>query len=287
MKFLFRLLTQLSSRRTLSHLAGLLAKTRWSKRLIPLFVKAYGICVDEAEWPPDAYPHLNAFFTRRLKQGARPIHPGEHIVVSPVDATITGMGVIGQNALIQVKGKSYSLAEMLQDASQTKRYERGHFLVLYLSPKNYHRIHAPISGRIVHTMKINGTVYPVNPMGLRLIDSVLTRNERVITYIEHEGTKVAVVKVGAMNVASIKWSDLLNSSWVTKGDELAFFEFGSTVVLLFERNTFCFDQELKEGVEVKMGQRIGFLFPCGMTNRCDMANMGEHLFRHTDRPNGS
>ncbi len=259
MKVIFRLLTQLSSRRSISYLVGRVAKSRFSKRLIPYFIHVYKIDVSEAERPPEAYPHLNAFFTRRLKPGVRPIHPGPHVAVSPVDGTVTSMGIIRSDGMIVVKGKPYSLAEMLQDQDQEQRYRGGYFLVLYLSPRDYHRIHAPIGGRIVGTVHHRGTVYPVNPTGLQLINGVLAKNERLITYIEHDQTQVAVIKVGAMNVASIRWSDRLRSTEVIKGEELAYFEFGSTVVLLFEPGSFALIEGLKEGDKVKMGQPIGYM----------------------------
>lgn len=259
MKVIFRLLTQLSSRRSLSYLAGWVAKSRFSKRLIPYFIHVYKIDVSEAERSPEDYPHLNAFFTRRLKPGVRPIFPEPHVAVSPVDGTITSMGTIRSDGMIVVKGKPYSLAEMLQDRGQEQRYHGGYFIVLYLSPRDYHRIHAPISGRIVGTARHRGTVYPVNPTGLQLIDGVLAKNERLITYIEHGQTQMAVVKVGAMNVASIRWSDRLRSTEVSKGDELAYFEFGSTVVLLFEPGSFALIEGLREGDKVRMGQPIGFV----------------------------
>lgn len=257
MKVIFRLLTQLSSRRFLSHLAGRFAKSRWSKVFIPYFVRIYNIDVAEAERPLEDYPHINAFFTRRLKQGVRPIFPDPHVAVSPVDAMITSLGTISADRVMWVKGKPYSLEEMLQDEEKVARFENGSFIVLYLSPRDYHRIHAPVSGRILGTAHHKGTVYPVNPTGLSLIDGVLAKNERLITYLDTGVTQVAVVKVGAMNVASISWSDRLRSPEVNKGDELAYFEFGSTVILLFEPGSFTFWEGLKEGDTVKMGQPIG------------------------------
>lgn len=260
MNVFFRLLTQLSSRRTLSCLAGRLAKSRLSRGLIPLFVKAYGIDVSEAQWPPAQYPHLNAFFTRRLKEGARPIDPDPASVISPVDGKVTALGAISPEARLAVKGEIYTVADLLKDEATSRRFEGGHFIVIYLSPRDYHRIHAPASGQVIKSVRIRGKVYPVHPRSMALLRGVLAKNERLISYLETERGQIALVKVGAMNVASIRWSDRFTSRQVTKGDELAYFEFGSTVVLLFERNTFRFIPGLKAGDAVKMGQPVGYLF---------------------------
>ncbi|MDQ0338068.1 phosphatidylserine decarboxylase [Caldalkalibacillus uzonensis] len=257
MKTIFRLLTQLSSRRSISYLAGRLAKSKWSKRWIPHFIKVYRINVEEAEKRPEEYPHLNAFFTRRLKEGVRPIHPEPDTVVSPVDAIVTGIGEIREGTILNVKGQRYTLAEMLQDTEREKKYRNGYYLVLYLSPTDYHRIHAPISGEIIHTRSIKGKVYPVNRFGMQHMKRVLSRNRRLITYLQNEYTEVAIVKVGAMNVASIQWSERLQSKRVEKGDELAYFEFGSTVVLLIREESFQFIHGLTEGDRVKMGEPVG------------------------------
>lgn len=256
--FLFRLLTQLSSRRTLSYLAGCLAKSRLSKGLIPLFIKVYGIDVSEAEQPPDCYPHLNAFFTRRLKEGARPIDPHPSSVISPVDGKITALGAISADARLAVKGEIYTVNDLLNDRSLSRKYDGGHFIVIYLSPKDYHRIHAPASGQVVKSVRVKGKTYPVHPRSLAAIRGILAKNERLISYLETGKGEIALIKIGAMNVASIRWSDRLTSHRVTKGDELAYFEFGSTVVMLFERDTFRFVPGLQAGDGIKMGQPVGY-----------------------------
>lgn len=259
MKTIYRLLTQLSSRKIISKTAGKAAKAKWSRRLIPHFARVYQIDMDETEKEQHEYPSLNAFFTRRLKEGCRIIHPAEDTVISPVDGRITAFGAIEEGSFFHVKGQRYSLAELLADEHKVRTYRHGQYIVIYLSPADYHRIHAPVSGHILGHAPHPGTVFPVNPFGMMHIKKVLSRNQRLITYIQNEHTEVAVVKVGALNVASIQLSDRLTSREVRKGDELAYFEFGSTVVLLVEKHAFQFHEHLQEGQRVKMGEAIGRL----------------------------
>lgn len=259
MKPVYRWMTELSSRKTISKLTGKLAKSPVSRRFIPHFAKTYNINIAEAEKTVDRYESINDFFTRRLKVGSRIVDPGENSVVSPVDALVTGIGDMNQGEILNVKGQLYTIREMLDDEEELARYENGKYIVLYLSPKDYHRIHAPISGELVKSRHIPGKVYPVNDFGLKHMKRVLSRNERLISYIRNNQTQIAVVKVGALNVASIQMSDHVKSNRLEKGQELAYFEFGSTVVLLFENETIDFVNELGEGDHVRMGQAIANL----------------------------
>jgi phosphatidylserine decarboxylase len=256
----FRLLTELSARKSVSQLTGAIAKSRISKLFIRRFAATYRIAVDEAERPLADYRCLNDFFTRRLKSGARAIDQTADGIVSPVDAVITGMGPIRDGMLLSVKGQDYSLAELLQDESRARQFAAGFFFVLYLSPRDYHRIHVPVSGRIKECKHLPGKVYPVNEFGLRQMKRVLSRNERLITYIEADGqtgTETAVVKVGALNVSSIRYAVEPLPEHVGRGDELAYFEFGSTIVLLLEHPQFVADTRLQTGTAVKMGGLLG------------------------------
>jgi phosphatidylserine decarboxylase len=257
-KSFFRLLTELSSRKTISKLTGAFAKSRASRGLIPRFAKIYGIRLEDAEKQWTEYASLNDFFTRRLKTGLRPVDDSPQSVVSPVDAMITGIGAISNGLIINVKGQDYTVEELLNYSPRMVNYKNGYYFVLYLSPTDYHRIHSPIDGVIIEKEHIVGKVYPVNEFGLRHMRRVLSRNERLITYMQHETGELAVIKVGAMNVSSIQYASPLASRPV-RGDELAYFEFGSTVVLLFESDTFESRQDLKVGSKVKMGEKLGFL----------------------------
>jgi phosphatidylserine decarboxylase len=254
----FRLLTELSSRKSISWITGAFAKSSLSRRLIPWFAKTYGIRLDDAEKHWQEYRSLNDFFTRRLKPGLRPIDNELEILTSPVDASITGIGPIQAGHLLNIKGQNYTLEQLLNQSPRLVNYSDGFYFVLYLSPTDYHRIHTPISGKIIEKEHIPGKVYPVNDFGLRYMRTVLSRNERLITYIQHEFGEIAVVKVGAMNVSSIQYVSPLPDTLVI-GDELAYFEFGSTVVLLMENNTFTSRPDLMVGSKVKMGEALGKL----------------------------
>lgn len=253
-----RLITELSSNKLISKTTGRFAKSSISKIMIPKFAKLYGISINDAEKPLEQYASLNDFFTRRLKSGVRPIAQEESIVVSPVDAVITGIGPIHDGQLLNIKGQDYTIEELLNHSPRMVNYHNGFFIVLYLSPTDYHRIHSPVSGKIVETEHIIGKVYPVNEYGLRNMKRVLSRNERLITYIQHSGGEVAVVKVGAMNVSSIQYTQPFTEQ-LERGDDLAYFEFGSTVVLCMEEGTFECRNDLVLGSKVQMGQSLGGL----------------------------
>lgn len=258
MKPLFRLMTELSSRKWISRLTGAFAQSSWSRPLIPRFARAYGIRIEDAEKAIDQYSSLNEFFTRRLKPGLRPIDPDGNALVSPVDAKITGMGPIEDGLMLNVKGQDYTVEELLNGSPRIVNYRRGYYFVLYLSPTDYHRIHAPVTGDIIEKEHIPGKVYPVNEFGLRHMRRVLSRNERVVTYVRHAYGEAAVVKVGALNVSSIKYVENLGTK-LQAGDELAYFEFGSTIVLLLENGTFEPKAGLDVDSRVRMGEKLGTL----------------------------
>lgn len=257
---LLRAMTELSSRKFVSRITGGLAKSGYSRRFIRRFAETYRISVEEAELKLEEYRTLNEFFTRRLKPGSRVIDAALTSLVSPVDAKITACGPIQDGQLLQVKGQDYTLEELLNGSPRVSQYRNGHYWVLYLSPTDYHRIHAPCDGEIVETEHVPGRVYPVNEFGLTFMRRVLSRNERLITYIRHEAGEVAVVKVGALNVSSIRYVEPLQKK-LSRGDELAYFEFGSTVVLLTENATVDPRTDLNTGDTVRMGQRLGALLP--------------------------
>ncbi|MNJ49469.1 Phosphatidylserine decarboxylase proenzyme [compost metagenome] len=245
---------------------GRFSHSEISRLLIPAFAKSYNIPLHEAEKDIKEYRTLNEFFTRKLKPDMRPIPSLPDGLISPVDALITAMGEIHSGTILNVKGQDYSLAELLNYSPRVETYNHGHFFVLYLSPTDYHRIHAPVTGLKLESEHIKGKVYPVNDFGMCHIRTVLSRNERLITYIAHDFGEVAVVKVGAMNVSSIKYTDDQAKNW-NRGDDLAYFEFGSTVVLLTENGTFEPLPELTIGRKVKMGEPLGKFHPNNLARR--------------------
>ncbi|PYI52070.1 archaetidylserine decarboxylase [Paenibacillus flagellatus] len=258
MKPLFRLMTELSSRKWISRITGAFARSGASRLLIPQFAKSYGIRLEDAEKAIGEYRTLNEFFTRRLKPGLRPLDEAPDALLSPVDALITGMGAIQAGTMLDVKGQSYTVEELLNRSPRTVNYRNGFFFVLYLSPTDYHRIHSPATGNVLEKEHVKGKVYPVNDFGLRHMKRVLSRNERLITYIDHEFGEIAVVKVGAMNVSSIRYVEPLPDR-LERGGDLAYFEFGSTVVLLTENGIFEPRPDLAVGSKVKMGEALGRL----------------------------
>ncbi|CAM3045773.1 archaetidylserine decarboxylase [Paenibacillus sediminis] len=255
-KRMMRLMTELSSRKWISQLMGRFSHSNISRYIIPAFARSYNIILEEAEKQIHEYKTLNEFFSRRLKAGMRIIDETPNGLVSPVDSVITAMDNIHSGLILNVKGQDYTLDELLNHSPHIEKYKNGFVFVLYLSPTDYHRIHAPVTGRKIESDHIRGKVYPVNDFGLTHMKSVLSRNERLITYISHELGEVAVVKVGAMNVSSIHYSDDDAKEW-KRGDELAYFEFGSTVVLLTENGTFTPRADLAVGKAVKMGELLG------------------------------
>lgn len=252
---LYRLMIELTNGRITSFLLSKFATSKLSRLIIPSFVKIYRIDVNEAEKSLGEYPTLHELFVRRLKEGARPTDADPLAVVSPVDGMIEDMGAIDQNSEITVKGKIYSIAEMLGNETVLDKYINGSYMIIYLSPTNYHRIHSPVSGEILNHWQLGRKSYPVNKPGLKYGVRTLAKNYRKITEIKHEFGHLSVVKVGAMFVNSIEM--VHEGRTIEKGEELAYFTFGSTVVLLFEKGTFKAASDLQTPKPVKMGEKLG------------------------------
>jgi phosphatidylserine decarboxylase len=262
----------------LSRLMGKVARHPFSRHLIPLYIRHFDIDLAPVKKPLDQFEHLLDFFVRELHPEARPICGGKAQVVSPVDGTVSEGGTITEGRLIQAKGISYSLSQLLGgNEAAVKRFDGGQFVTIYLSPRDYHRIHMPIAGRVVSSTYIPGELYPVNEMGVRLVPGLFAVNERVITYIEGESGITALIKVGATNVGSIKVTydqaiatnpkpsrpfahkDYATPECLAKGAEVGRFEFGSTVILLFEPGQIEWSIPLAKGTSVRMGQEIARL----------------------------
>lgn len=237
---------------------GYMAKSSFSKFLIPYFVKTYDIRTDEAEKQLDEYKSLNDFFIRKLKPASRPINQDPNVIISPVDGTLTAFGTISNGTIFNIKGQNYDVKQLLNNSPRTVNYEQGYYFILYLSPSDYHRIHSPITAKIVEKDYIPGRRFPVNAFGLNRVSKVLSRNERKITYFHHPYGEVALIKIGALNISSICYEESLQSE-VCKGDPLAYFEFGSTVVLLLEKDMFEFHSSLRTDQQVFMGQALGYM----------------------------
>ncbi|MGI2326517.1 phosphatidylserine decarboxylase [Planococcus sp. YIM B11945] len=224
-------------------------KSRW---MIPNYIKTYKISIDDIENPLASFPSLHDFFIRKLKEESRPV--AEAPIVSPVDGKIEIAGTMHEGIHFLVKNQQYSLADLLGNHTLSERYKNGHYIVLYLSPADYHRIHSPADGRVGTQYVLGKKSYPVNQAGLQYGKAPISGNYRLISELETECGKMLVVKVGAMFVNSI---ELTNSSseW-NKGEEIGYFSFGSTVVLFFEEKTIEFSTKVKNGERVKVGEAL-------------------------------
>jgi phosphatidylserine decarboxylase len=248
----------------------------WRAPLLSRFAGHYGINLAEAELSLADYPSLQALFTRRLKPGLRPqeaVVPG--FVNSPVDGRIIASGRIESGTAIQAKGLPYCISELLKHDPATARFEGGHFLTLYLSPKDYHRIHVPLQGQVSAVSHIEGELWPVNDASTNHVPRLYERNRRAswtaLGTGPCEGLEVAAILVGATHVGGVviaaRWLggrmlprdggmivDLLSCA---AGDDLGTFEFGSTVVLLIGGPKAADWSAVRSGGDVKMGQRLG------------------------------
>ncbi len=246
------------------------------------FARAVGIDRSEVERPIDEYETLNQFFVRRLAAGARSWPADENVAGSPVDGIAGQVGTIRGGRIVQAKGRWYSAAELLDSAEQARAFDGGAFATLYLSPRHYHRIHAPTAGRIDSARHIPGALLPVNGPAVAHVQDLFARNERLLAYLDGPLGRVAMVAVGAYNVGRISaafdplWSAAPGrSGWVTnrrgadaetrsydppvrvrQGDEVMAFHLGSTVVLLFEPGRVRLAPELRPGVAVRLGEPL-------------------------------
>jgi len=253
----YRLFIELTNRRWSSVLLKRFAQSKLSKKIVPSFARIYEINQGEMEKELKDYESLHEFFIRKLKPGMRKIAEQQDAIVSPVDAVIEDIGEIEPNQQITVKGKVYSIVEMLGSTEAAEYYNDGTYMVLYLSPSHYHRIHSPISGKVFKRWKLGTRSYPVNSLGLKYGKDTLAKNYRSITEINYGEDRLAVVKVGAMFVNSIE--PIHTGDSIRKGEEMAYFTFGSTVVLLFKQNAISFTEQPQLPKPVKVGETIGTL----------------------------
>lgn len=257
-KFLVSRILWLMPKRALTALVGWFCHTRTSALCIPLFAYFYKIPLDQAQYPHRHYTSLTAFFSRRLKPSLRVMPIDERVVVSPVDGVVSSIGTIQEGLLVQVKGVEFTVKELLNQAMHDDGFEGGMYVILYLSPQDYHRIHAPLTSVVVNQMRIGGTLFPVNRLGLYAIDSLYTKNERVVFSMVQDTYCFSLIAVGSTLVGSVKLSQKFEGKpdiGVLRGEELGWFEFGSTVILLFEKGQVALS--LQKGQRVEALQQIG------------------------------
>ncbi len=242
------------------------------RAIIKTFAKAFKVDMEEAEHALEHYPTFGEFFTRGLKTGLRPIDPGEKVIVSPVDGAVSQVGYAEHGRVMQAKGIHYTVDELLGDKQAAAPFHHGAWTTIYLSPRDYHRIHAPLGGKITGYSYIPGEFWPVNVASVRNKEALFCVNERLVTYLDTAAGRVAVVKVGATCVSRIKaaYDEVITHTGkpgkmhryeqpftVDKGGELGRFEMGSTVILLFEPKRVKWDDSLHPEAVLRMGRRIG------------------------------
>lgn len=262
----------------LSELIGKLASMKTNhKAAIKWFIKTYDVNMSEAKYPDvEHYKSFNDFFIRELADGIRPIHPTPHQMASPVDGKVSQLGPIKSGRIIQAKGRDYSILELLGgEKTQEKLFLEGNFITLYLSPKDYHRVHMPIDGKLLSTTYIPGDLFAVKPSAVDSVPNLFARNERLVMLFETHKGPLAVIMVGAMivgNMATV-WQGTLprqksTQQWhypnedlkdvnFKKGQELGHFKLGSTVILLSGRNfAHHWRASLGPNSPIKMGQQL-------------------------------
>ncbi|HLK36236.1 MAG TPA: archaetidylserine decarboxylase [Polyangiaceae bacterium] len=239
-------------RARLGRAAGRLAEVRWpdpvGRAVVAVYSKAYGVSLDECR-RKGPWPTFDAFFTRELAHGVRPVDGDARAIVSPADGRIESMGAIDGGGTFVVKGRPYSVEELVGDAVEANRFRGGAGFVVYLSPRDYHRVHAPASGVVRRIRSMPGDYFPVNAIGLRHIPNLFCRNRRVAIEIDADGglgrvtvVMVVAIIVGRITAIGIDARDvplgdhtLDPPARVAKGDEIGVFHLGSTAVVLTER----------------------------------------------------
>lgn len=269
------LLQYLLPKQALTSLAGRAASAQWgglTTAVIRRFIQRYGVNMDEAANPdPAAYPTFNEFFTRALKPGARPLAVAH--LLCPVDGAISQFGRIERDQIFQAKGHHFSTTALVGgDAQMASYYEDGHFANIYLSPKDYHRIHMPCAGRLLRMIHVPGDLFSVNPVTARGVPGLFARNERVVCeFARPDGERFVMVLVGATIVGSMAtvWHGVVNPprpgevrEWryedqtieLAQGAEMGRFLLGSTVVMLFPKAPITFNPAWLPAGAVRLGE---------------------------------
>ena len=251
-------------------------ETPWFKNaFIRWFADTYKVNWSEAHYQrAEDYPNFNAFFTRELRAGVRPIEGGGDTVVSPADGRISQIGGIDRDTVFQAKGHSFSATELLGgDRARAAAFHNGSFVTIYLSPRDYHRVHLPLAGKLRETVYIPGRLFSVAAHTVRTIPRLFARNERLVAIFDTDAGPMAMVLVGAINVAAIEtvWSGLvtppprprieadnMQNSGVelARGAEMGRFNMGSTVILLFGNDRIDWLENLRAAQSLRMGQAL-------------------------------
>ena len=252
---------------------------KWLLKLIlPFFIRQFKVNMAEAknsDWK--SYSSFNEFFTRELNENAREVCSEEKSIASPVDGAISQLGEINNDLIFQAKGHAYSLTQLLGDREDLgATFKNGEFNTIYLSPKDYHRIHMPIDGTLKEMIHVPGELFSVNPTTVENVPALFARNERVICLFDTDAGPMAMILVGAIFVGSIEtvWHGEVTPptakeirNWMyeekelkyVKGQEMGRFNMGSTVILLHAKNKMDWAKELKAEQAVRLGEAIGII----------------------------
>ncbi|MCP4433411.1 MAG: phosphatidylserine decarboxylase [Gammaproteobacteria bacterium] len=246
------------------------------KPLISWFIRKFNVDMSEAQYGEnlELYETFNEFFTRSLKEGVRPVVNGINTLACPADGTVSQSGKIEQGLIFQAKGHLYTTTQLLGgDETMAKMFENGKFATIYLAPHNYHRLHMPTDARLYKMIHVPGRLFSVAPWTVEAIPRIFARNERVVCLFNTRAGPLAMVLVGAINVAAIEtvWSGLITppmgkrvsesdfshtTKHYKKGDEMGRFNMGSTIILLMGQKVEWL-QKLRPGNAVKVGELIG------------------------------
>ena len=250
--------------------------TLFKNLFIKLIIRLYGVNMGEAQFQTlDHYPSFNHFFTRALKDGARPITGSAHAIACPADGAVSQAGAIKDGRIFQAKGHSFTALELLGgDADRASIFENGSFTTIYLSPKDYHRLHMPLTGSLKEMVHIPGRLFSVNNATANAVPNLFARNERVACIFDTEAGPMALILVGAIFVSSVEtvwhgvvtpptirepsfWQYQNNAPKLEKGEEMGRFNMGSTIIVIFGKDKIAWDESLTAGTSVKLGEQIG------------------------------
>lgn len=237
--------------------------------VVGIYVRAYKVDLDDSVSPDGAFSSFDAFFTRRLRAGVRPLCPDPAEIVSPADGRLEDAGPVHAGGRLKIKGRDYGVSELVGDPAEVARYEGGQFAIVYLSPRDYHRVHAPASGAVTLVRSMPGDLFPVNSIGERHVPSLFSKNRRVAIVIDTKSMgRVTVVMVGAMIVGRITVTAVEGRDVplgfhridpalpVERGDEIGIFHLGSTAVVFVEKGV-APPWRSPQGRYVRMGEPFG------------------------------
>lgn len=248
----------------------------WKNAFIKTVIRLYGVDMEEARHPDlEHYESFNAFFTRELKEDVRPIASGPRAIACPADGVVSQAGCIEHGRIFQAKGHHYSTVELLGgDEQRASAFENGRFATIYLSPKDYHRLHMPLAGKLTQMVHVPGRLFSVNDTTVGAVPNLFARNERVVCIFETQAGPMALILVGAIFVSSVEtvWHGVVTPPTISqprcwgygadapvlgKGEEMGRFNMGSTIIVLFGENSVDWQNDFVAGLPVRLGSAIG------------------------------